>query len=189
MEANIQLYQCSKCHRNLINQRNLEFHQKFCGSGYKSRCNICDKCDKNFLTSKALAEHLITCGRFMCYQCNIPFIHPKALNFHIENYHRKSFEQKKQYKCSICNHLCSSRKDLYNHRMIQHGGNDILNFIPPYIIHHENEKLKQTYITNREHILAEDEHGDLKKTYNFPTNNLHRGYREIRGQINQIYNE
>ena len=125
----------------------------------------------------------------MCYQCNIPFIHPKALNFHIENYHRKSFEQKKQYKCSICNHLCSSRKDLYNHLMIQHGGNDILNFIPPYIIHHENEELKQTYITNREHILAEDEHGDLKKTYNFPTNNLHRGYREIRGQINQIYNE
>ena len=125
----------------------------------------------------------------MCYQCNVPFIHPKALIYHIEHFDRRSPDKKKNYKCSICNQLCSSRKELYNHRMNQHGGNDNLNFIPPYIVHDENEELKQTYIAKSEHILAQDDHGNLKKTYNFQTNTLHRRYREIRGQITHIYNE
>ena len=73
--------------------------------------------------------------------------------------------------------------------MNQHGGNDNFNFIPPDIVHHENEELKQIYITNCEHILTDDDLGDLKKTYSFQTNNLHRGYVQIRGQITQIYNE
>ena len=118
----------------------------------------------------------------------MPFIHPKVLNYHIEHFHRSCHKQK-QYKYSLCNKLCSLRKELYVHRMNQHGGDDNLNFIPPYIVHHDNEELKQTYIINREHILAADDHGDLKKTYNFQTNNLNRGYREIRGHITQIYNE
>ena len=124
----------------------------------------------------------------MCYECNVPFIHPKALNYHFEHFHRSN-DNRKQYRFSLCNKLCSSRKDLYVHRMNQHGGNENLNFIPPYIVHHENKELKQTYITNREHILAAVDHGDLKKTYNFQTNNLHGGYREIRGHIIQIYND
>ena len=149
----------------------------------------CTKCDRYFATPKDFTDHLLTCGRFICYQCNVPFIHPKALNYHIEHFHRRSPDKKKQYKCSLCNQICQSRKELYIHRMNQHGGDDNLNFIPPYIVHHENEELKQAYITNREHILAADDHGDIKKTYNFPSNNLHRGYREIRGQITQIYND
>ena len=187
MDGSNHQFESSKCHRNLINQRNLDAHQKLCGNDYKSRNELCNKCDRYFATPKDLAEHLLTCGQFMCYQCNVPFIHPKALNYHIEPFHRRSPDKEKQYKCSLCNKLCSSRKELYNHRMNQHGGDDNLNFIPPYIVHHENEELKQTYITNREHILAADYHGDIKKTYNFQTNNLHRGYRE-RGQITQIYN-
>ena len=72
MEGNIQQFECNKCHRNLINQKHLEAHQKLCGYNYESRDNLCNKCDKYFATSKALADHLITCGRFMCYQCNVP---------------------------------------------------------------------------------------------------------------------
>ena len=188
MDGNIQQFECSKCHRNLINQRNLDAHQKMCGTDYKSRNNFCGKCDTYLATSKDLTDHLLTCGRFMCYECNVPFIHPKALNYHIEHFHRSN-DKEKHYKCSLCNKLCLTRKDLYVHRMNQHGGNNNLNFIPPYIVHHDNEELKQTYITNREHILAADDHGDLKKTYNFQTNNLHGSYRKIRGHINQIYND
>ena len=30
MDENKQQFECSKCHRNLINQRNLDAHQKIC---------------------------------------------------------------------------------------------------------------------------------------------------------------
>ena len=176
MDGNIQQFECSKCHRNLINQRNLDAHKKYMEVIINQGIIYDEKCDRYFAMPKDLAEHLFTCGRFMCYQCNVPFIHPKALNYHIEHFHRSN-DKGKQYKCSLCSKLCSSRKELYVHRMNQHGGDDNLNFIPPYIVHHDNEESKQTYITNHEHILAADDHGDLKKTYNFETNNLHRGYR------------
>ena len=56
--------------------------------------------------------------------------------------------------------------------------------IPYYIIHHKNEKLKQEYITNRDHILADDdENDDIKNIHNFESNNLSGGYREIRSHI------
>ena len=42
---------------------------------------------------------------------------------------------------------------------------------------------------NSRHILAGDEDTDLKKVYNFPSNNLHRGFNEIRGHLHQIYND
>ena len=100
MDGSNQQFEYSKCHRNLINQRNLDAHQKLCGNDYKSRNNLCNKCDRYFATPKDLAEHLLTCGRFMCYQYNVPFIHPKALNYHIEHFHRRSPDKEKQYKCS-----------------------------------------------------------------------------------------
>ena len=73
--------------------------------------------------------------------------------------------------------------------MNQHGGNDNQEIIPNYIVYHENEEFKQEYITNRDHILADDDEiDDIKKTYNFESNNLCGGYREIRGHNLQIYN-
>ena len=72
--------------------------------------------------------------------------------------------------------------------MNQHGGNDNddLDDIPQYIYEEQNEKV---YITNRNHILADHQAGDIRETYNFPVNNLNNGYREIRRQINQIYDD
>ena len=50
--------------------------------------------------------------------------------------------------------------------------------------------VEMTYTTlNRQHILAGVEDTDLKKVYNFPSNNLHRGFNEIRGHLTQIYND
>ena len=75
--------------------------------------------------------------------------------------------------------------------MNQHGcnDNDDLDDISQYIFEEQNENIREVYITNRNHILAEHEGGDIRATYNFPVNNLNDGYREIRRQINLIYDD
>ena len=75
---------------------------------------------------------------FFCYECSTP----NALNYHINIFHRQNGKNKR-YKCSICKHLCKSRRELNFHRMTQDGGNDNQDMIPYYIIHHENEELKK----------------------------------------------
>ena len=52
-----------------------------------------------------------------------------------------------------------------------------------------NPELQAEYALNRRHILAGDEDTDLKKVSNFPSNNLHRGFNEIRGHLTQIYKD
>ena len=78
---------------------------------------------------------------------------------------------------------------MYSHRLNQHGGNDNNQDIPPFICDHGNDELFEVYNTNRKYIFAEEEIGELKKMYNFATNDLHRGYREIRGHLTEIYNK
>ena len=172
----------------MFNEKNLVNHAKICRYYVENKPHQCKLCEKSFYSAEELSSHLIKCGKFICYECAVPFLTSNALNYHINLYHRVN-NTNKQYKCSICKLLCENRRDLYRHRMIQHGGNDNQDMIPNYIIHHENEELKQEYITHRNHILADDdETDDIKKTYNFETNNLRRGYREIRGHVLQIYN-
>ena len=72
--------------------------------------------------------------------------------------------------------------------MSQHGGNDLYE-IPNFEEELNNPELQAEYAMNRRHILAGDEDTDLKKVYNFPSNNLHGGFNEIRGHLNQIYND
>ena len=72
--------------------------------------------------------------------------------------------------------------------MSQHGGNDLYE-IPNYVEDLNNSELQAEYAMNRQHILGGDEDSDLKKVYNFNSNNLHRGFNEIRGHLNQIYND
>ena len=125
----------------------------------------------------------------MCFQCDYPFISTKALNSHIQRCHRNQGNAvNKLYKCSICKHICQNRKELYTHCMSQHGGNDVYE-IPPYVKDLNNPELQAEYAINRRHILAGGEDSDLKKVYNFPSNNLHRGFNEIRGHLTQIYND
>ena len=110
----------------------------------------------------------------MCFQCDYPFISTKALNSHIQHRQAKGMQLTK----------FTNRKDLYTHCMSQHGGNDVYE-IPPYVEDLNNPELQAEYAINRRHILAGDEDSDLKKVYNFPSNNLHRGFNEIRGHLTQ----
>ena len=176
----------------MINRRNLIYHQRICASSavsHISRDN-CRICEKEFNTPEELIFHLRTCGKYYCYKCRIPFLTAESLNYHYKkssNHSQRSTES--SYSCSLCKCICTSRKDLYNHRLNQHGGNDNLEEIPPYIMDDNNEHIRDVYITNRNHILAEDKYGELRNIYNFQTNNLSRGYKEIRGHVTQIYNE
>ena len=159
---------CEKCGNEMYNQNNLKHHLLFCGI---TQANfVCKLCDDAFYSPDELSTHLLTCSRFICRYCNIPFIHTKALDYHIKNTHRNpKIDEKKisAYKCSICKEVCESRRELYYHRNIQHGGNDNVENIPPDILHSDNNELKRVYIANREYIMAPDEEGELRKIYNF----------------------
>ena len=57
-----------------------------------------------------------------------------------------------------------------------------------YPFHFFSPDLQAEYAMNRRYILRGDDDSDLKKVYNFPSNNLHRGFNK-RGHLNQIYND
>ena len=172
----------------MLNQYLLNCHKKICPKN-KDNLQKCNICDKEFHSSQLLYQHYRKCGKSICFQCDYPFISTKALSSHIQRCHRTQVNAvNKVYKCSICKHICQNRKELYTHRMYQHGGNDVYK-IPPYVEDLNNPELQAEYALNRRHILAGDEDIDLKKVYNFQSNNLHRGFNEIRGYLTQVYND
>ena len=116
-----------------------------------------------------------------------------ALDSHIISYHNNSDNNNnsRTFICSRCKKKCASRRDLYNHRINQHGGNDDNDpdDIPDYIQNEENENIREVYITNRNHIMDYHHEGELRHVYNFSTNNLNDGYAEIRRHLNEIFDE
>ena len=198
---------CEICNSDLINLHNLEHHRQFCGThyGYKAEKSYLKekypKCDLEFNSFPELSVHLFTCGKFMCFLCGIPFLDLQSLQWHIKSLHHgysstdntgTSTKPLKSYKCAICRHVCGSRRDLYNRRMNQHGGNGgnaDLEELPHYVIEEQNPELRNTYVTNKNHIHAEHSHGDIKHVYSFPSNNLNGGFLEIRGHLMKIYND
>ena len=179
---------CSYCNYSMIRADILAKHEKICTFNPKNK-KTCVTCDKLFYSYDELFKHSRTCGKYMCFQCDVPLLSTKALDYHILTRHRNAEVKKKSYKCTICKKICENRKELYSHRLNQHGGNGNNQDIPPFIRDHPNDELMQVYNTNRKYIFAEDETGELKKIYNFTTNDLHGGYREIRGHLSQVYNK
>ena len=118
-------------------------------------------------------------------ECDYPFTSDK--DSHIKRGHRTEEGKKRVYKCSICKHKCQNRSEFFYHCMSQHGGNDLYEF-PNYVKDLNNPELQAECSITGQHILAGDEDDNLKKVYNFPTDNLHRGFNEIRGHLTQIYN-
>ena len=188
IKSSKQRFKCDHCQHAMPNQFLLNSHKKTC---FKNKDNLqkCNICDQNFHSSEQLFQHYRKCGKFICFHCVFPFITIKALNSHIQRSHiSQKVKKNKVYKCAICKLICQNRKELYSHRMSQHGGNDLYE-IPNFVEELNNPELQAEYAMNRRHILAGDEDTDLKKVYNFPSNNLHGGFNEIRGHLNQIYND
>ena len=187
------VFKYSYCGWDMLNKSNQIHHEAICIQSHRRMLEQCKVCSQKFNSLQELQFHLKKCGKFICFQCNLPFLTSGSLNAHIEVVHRKEGQSTliKLYKCSICSHICKDRSELYSHRMNQHGGNDNddVDDIPQYIFEEQNENIREVYITNRNHILAEHEGGDIRATYNFPVSNLNDGYREIRRQINLIYDD
>ena len=139
-KTSMQKYQCEYCELFLPNQYLLNSHKKICTKNKDNllKCNICDQ---EFYSSQLLFQHYRKCGKFICFQCDYPFISVNALNSHIQRCHRaQEVKKNKLYKCSICKHVCQNRKELYTHRMSQHGGNDLYE-IPNYVEDLNNPEL------------------------------------------------
>ena len=71
--------------------------------------------------------------------------------------------------------------------MRQHGGNNDDPILPTFVLDNDDENLREVFVTNIDHIQADHKETNLKNVYNFPTNNLHGGYREIRTQLIEIF--
>ena len=69
--------------------------------------------------------------------------------------------------------------------MNQHEGNDndYLDYIPQYVFEGQNENIREVYITNRNHIQADHQAGDIRQTYNFPVNNLNGRIEKSEGKL------
>ena len=161
-----QRFQCEYCKYSTPNQVLLNSHKKTCSKN-RDNSQKCDISDQEFNSSQQLFQHHRKCGKFICLQCDYPFISVKALNSHIQRSHRSQEAKKTRVdKCSICIHICQNKKELYTHRMSQHGGNDLYE-IPNYVEDLNNPELQAEYAMNRRHILGGDEDSDLK-VYNFP---------------------
>ena len=177
---------CYLCGSNLLNQKNLLHHQKYCHQVTDKIQEKCRICDRQFHDNQALCLHLQKCGKYICRSCDLPFLTTEALNFHVETFHKKSTAAK-SYRCGICKCNFEGRRALYTHRMRQHGGNNDDPVLPAFIVDNDDENLHEIYVTNIDHIQANHQETELKNIYNFPTNNLHGGYREIRSQVREIY--
>ena len=116
-------YICRYCGWDMITNSNVEYHQRVCLLSDKRSQEICKICAKKFNTSEELKFHLKKCGKYQCYKYDLPFLTATALNSHIISYHHNSDNiNTRIYVYSQCKKNCTSRRDLYNHRMNQHGG-------------------------------------------------------------------
>ena len=113
----------------MLKASNLAKHEKICTFNSKNE-KKCVTCDKVFYTYNELFKNSRICGKFICFQCDVPFLSAKALDYHILTRHRHVKVSKKAYKCAICKKICLDRKELYSHRLNQHGGNDNIQDIP-----------------------------------------------------------
>ena len=150
-------YRCCYCGWDMITNSNLQHHQRVCLLSDRRSQEICKICAKKFNTSEEL-RFLRKCGKYQCFNCDIPFLTTVALNSHIHLNHRnENLNNARTYACSLCKRICTSRRELYHHRMNQHGGNDDDDDTdnednPDYIQNEENENIQEVYVTNRNHI-------------------------------------
>ena len=190
-DEKMEAFQCTKCFKNLFNALNLKYHMKICS---KIKRFYCPKCELELESQSTFNRHVVKCGKFICTKCHIPFLNAKYLNYHMNHSCRKTDNPvvSKVYSCRLCNFRCNFKGDLYTHRLLQHGSGDSqLQPVPweedsdPF----DNADIRQVYNVNRSHILAQHDKGNLKSTYNFPTNNLEKGYEEIQSHIEDIYEQ
>jgi hypothetical protein len=154
----------------------------------KFKLFLCTKCGKTYKSKCYRDKHTKNC-KLYCNKCNQKFKSKQKAEQH------KCKIKSHKYKCRDCNLIFNNRKELYNHKMQQHGQGDVnLEFPfeeqPPWENDNGelvNEKLKNIYFTNAEHILKNNETKSTVNLYNFPTNNLKQGSQELETHLRKVY--
>ena len=185
----METYKCLQCHKNVFNSLNMKYHMQIC-LGNQLFC--CPMCEQYFESHYLYNRHILYCGKIICDICNLPFINSKAFKYHREQNHSKTDSSLvlNIYCCRLCDFKCTYKGDLYVHRLNQHGRGDLDLKSPPWDTDpFDNEDIRQVYNTNKSHILSKDVKGELKSTYNYPTDNLKGGYDEIQEHIEDIYSQ
>ena len=103
----------------------------------------------------------------------------------------------KLFRCSNCRETFPNRRDLYHHRVTQHGGAEVnalqqeVELVNPPWLNKQgeviDESLQRVYDNNRLHILAPHTEGEGVRNYNFPTDDLRGGVDEIMNRVENIY--
>ena len=96
-----------------------------------------------------------------------------------------------------CTVMCSSRQQLYIHKMNQHGYGE--NQQEPWnsedgapwstMEDDTGRQLRSTYMLNKQHILRQNSLGAIRKDYNFPTNDLREGTDEIMNYVKYVFEQ
>ena len=92
----------------------------------------------------------------------------------------------RHYKCSTCKETFTTQAEIYRHRKEEHTSN--ANLQPrPFESQDWDDNMESIYRINASHILAQPRHTDMISDFNFPTENLNRGAREINEHLADIH--
>ena len=199
-----QKYKCEKCGKEFSYHMRFVNHRKTCEGALTvphKKAFTCIKCGSSFKTRKTLNQHAKACATisYTCPSCAKRFQDKRGVAVHLKSCKNVDKCKNKSFKCRRCSEVFQSRRELYNHRVSQHGGADVANNVqnfqlvaPPWADAQGNvvdPALERVYNDNVLHIRAPHERGEVVQRYNFPTENLQGGVEEIMSHIEDIYRE
>ena len=172
-----------------------------CKVGERSQRYTCSKCERSFKHLSKKTRHEGQCEKvhYQCNKCPQTFTNVRNLLRHAQTVHPTTKEQQRMYTCrhAGCTVMCSSRQQLYIHKMNQHGHGE--NQQEPWnsedgapwstMEEDTGRQLRSTYMLNKQHILRQNSLGAIRKDYNFPTNDLREGTDEILNYVKYVFEQ
>lgn len=111
---NVVKYQCILCDKSFVERHRFDDHMITHSS---EKAFVCHICQKQFKRQRPLKDHLVRAhseGQLMCSYCRKTFPTQQELDLH-KHKHRKEFP------CTSCGHVYTSREALVNHLMVHHS--------------------------------------------------------------------
>ena len=186
---------CNFCGKKLSSARQLAHHKTVCVNQ-----RTCKHCKKLFSTGLDARVHQNICSSLKrkCSVCSKICENDKSLKKHVHFCRRKkrthspttaASTSKKirlfRFYCRLCNEGFHNRGDLFRHRGTQHGGNS--NDLQQFEADIDDDDLRNEYEANRQFILAPTRQSRDNTVYNFPTNDLDRGFTEIEQHLEDVF--
>ena len=182
--------QCRYCQQEFKNSVYHRNHERQC-----VQKRTCPHCSIVCLSTKELTQHVKVCplGQHKCPICGKHCCSYSSLQSHKRRCRKRRTtdqdgaggEKISCLRCQTCGYECKDRRQLYRHRMSQHGNaNNLQNF---NVDLGDDVALQREYDINRLHILAPHRQTEHGAVYNFPTNDLRDGVDEIRHHLEYIY--